>query len=207
MLISKIKESLIKINPNINLTILNSSINNSFINQEQKKENNFQFGYILHSNNNTIQDNSLVSDKNEGINPLNGPELLIIPESPEFDLESSSENSNSSNDSKSKSNEEKKKIELYISENNNFSFNTIYDNLNTISNGNYSKDINLQKSVKKLIDVYLKEKLKSIFKSSYSKNEISDNNSIIIKKKEKEKGKERDKKKYIGNKNIKVNII
>ena len=201
MLISKLSESLIKMNPNTNLTILNSSINNSFINPEQKNENNFQLGYALQSNNNIINDNTLEIDKNEDFNPIKGQELLIIPESPEFNSESSSENSNSFNDSKS-IDKEKIKLEFSISENINFSFNSLYDNLNIISDANYSKDVNLQKSVKKLIDVYL-GKLKSKSKSSYSKNEISNNNinSGIINKKEKEEDKEIDKKKNIEIKN------
>ena len=67
---------------------------------------------------------------NEGINPLFGQELLIIPESPEFDSESSSENSKSSNTISL--DQKKKKIELSISENYNFSYTTEYDNLNSV---------------------------------------------------------------------------
>ena len=159
MLISKITDSLIRINPNANFnTNLNSSMNNSLNNSIQRNENNMiVFGTGIQSSC-LMQENSLENvklDMNEAINNLNGQELLIIPESPEFDSETSSENSKSSNESNSISVEEpKKKIELSISENMNFSYSTTYDNLNTISEGNYSKDINLQKSVMKLIGVY-----------------------------------------------------
>ena len=194
MLISKISESLSRINPNSNLTILNSSMNNSLNNSFKKNDiNNYQLGNNF-QNSIILQDNSIASDKmemNEGL-PFPGQELLIIPESPEFDSESSSENSKSSNESNSKSEEVKKKVELTISENNNFSYNKVYDNLNIISEGNYSKDVNLQKSVMKLIGVYLKEKTKSYDKSKsrITKNEISENN-LYKKDKEKEKEKER----------------
>ena len=170
LLLSKISESLIRINPNINL---NSSINNSFINISQRNDNNFQFGGSQTSL--LMQDNSLTSERpelNEVVNPLNGQELLIIPESPEFDSESSSENSKSSNESNAISiQEKKKKMELSISESFNFSISKTYENLNTISEGNYSKDVNLQKSVMKLIGVYLKEKKKSKNKPSGEKYE------------------------------------
>jgi hypothetical protein len=144
MLLSKITDSIIRINPNINLN-LNSSINNSFINAVQKNDNNLQNGGLQTSL--LMQDNSITSERpeiNEGINPLFGQELLIIPESPEFDSETSSENSKSSNESNDIVEEKKKNIELSISENNNFPFSTTYDNLNTISEGHYSKDVNLQ---------------------------------------------------------------
>ena len=203
MLLSKISESLIRINPNINL---NSSINNSFINISQRNDNNFQFGGLQTSL--LMQDNSITSERpeiNEVINPINGQELLIIPESPEFDSESSSENSKSSNESNTISIEgKKKKMELSISENVNFSFSTTYANLNTISEGNYSKDVNLQKSVMKLIGVYLKEKKKNKNKPSGAKYEstvkkeklqIQDKDISLnkINKKEKDKSKDKDK--------------
>ena len=199
MLVSKISESIARINPNTNLTILNSSLNNSLNNSIIKHDgtniqnsNNFQSSII-------IRNNSITSEKienNEGIiNPLLGQELLIIPESPEFDSESSSDNSKSSNDSINKNIEEKKKVELSISKNNNFCYNKIYDNLNIISEGNYSKDNNLQKSVMKLIGVYLKEKVKSHYKSSHLKNETSEY------KKEKEKEKDKEKEKSVISKN------
>ena len=196
MLLSKITDSIIRINPNINLN-LNSSINNSFINAVQKNDNNLQNGGLQTSL--LMQDNSITSERpeiNEGINPLFGQELLIIPESPEFDSETSSENSKSSNESNDIVEEKKKNIELSISENNNFSFSTTYDNLNTISEGHYSKDVNLQKSVMKLISVYLKEKMKSKNKSSIEKYEITDGaNTKKDKDKDKDKDKEKDKEK------------
>ena len=198
MLISKISESLIKVNPNSNINFnLNSSINNSFNNLIIKNDNNNNMPYGLQTSY-ILQDNSIASDRidiNEGlVNPINGQELLIIPESPEFDSESSSENSKSSNDSNTITLEEKKKIELSISENFNFSYSTTYENMDSISEGNYSKDINLRKSVLKLIGVYLKEKLKNKNKSNI-KNEDSEKNLINKKDKEKDKEKEKEKEK------------
>jgi hypothetical protein len=201
MLVSKISESLIKLNPNS--TILNSSISNSYILNQKNDNNNFlQIGYGP-QNSYFLQDNSIMSDKgdiNEGItqiNGINGQDLLIIPESPEFDSESSSsENSKSSNsnsNSASFSVSKAKKVELSISENMNFNYISTYQNLNTISEGNYSKDTNLQKSVMKLIGVYLKEKKNKAQNRSFAgKLEItalkstSNVNNIIKKEKEKE---------------------
>jgi hypothetical protein len=205
MLVSKISESLIKLNPNS--TILNSSINNSYVLNQKNDNNNFiQIGYGP-QNSYFLQDNSINSDKGEIIegltqlNGINGQDLLIIPESPEFDSESSSENSKSSNsnsNSNSSSVSKKKKVELSISENMNFNYISTYQNLNTISEGNYSKDTNLQKSVMKLIGVYLKEKKNKAQNRSFAgKLEItalkstSNVNNIIKKEKEKEKEKEK----------------
>ena len=186
MLISKISESLIRINPNINLTnILNSSINNSLNNSFRRNDNN-NYQLVYNVQNSDVQENSMASDKiemNEGLPlPLGGQELLVIPESPEFDSESSSsENTKSSNESNSLE-KEKTKVELTISENYNFSYSKVYDNLDIISDGNYSKDINLQKSVTKLIGVYLKEKMKSKLKTTIK----NDSSEIISNKKEKD---------------------
>ena len=214
MLISKISESLIKLNPNS--TILNSSMNNSYILNQRNDNNYLQIGYGL-QNSYFLQDNSILSDRgeiNEGItqfNGNNGQDLLIIPESPEFDSESSSENSKSSNSNSSSSFEEKK-VELSISENMNFSYCSTYENLNNISEGNYSKDSNLQKSVMKLIGVYLKEKNKSKVRSSIMKNEntalksASNVNNNIKKEKEKKlnKNKTLNNNKIINNKKDKA---
>ena len=191
MLVSKISESLIKLNPNANIS-LNSSINNSFVFLPKSENSNNQFSYGPQNNSSILQDNSITSEKfemNDGINQINGQELLIIPESPEFNSEeeSSSENSKSSNETV-----QKKKVELSISENFNFSYSTTYENLNSISEGNYSKDENLRKSVLKLIGVYLKEKTRK--NRSIEKNEFSLNNNSSSKK-EKEKDKEKDKEK------------
>ena len=94
-----------------------------------------------------LQDNPIPTEKNdinEGVIPLNTQELLIIPESPELYFDSSSESSkSSSNESYNNPIEIKKKVEFFISNNCNFSYNKTYENLNTISEGNYSKDINL----------------------------------------------------------------
>ena len=72
--------------------------------------------------------------------------------------ESSNKNSLKNNSKLKESNIKKKEVELSISENNNFTLNSTYDNLNKLSEGNYSKDDNLKKSVEKLIKVYLSEK-------------------------------------------------
>ena len=199
MLVEKISASLLKINPNSNINFnLNSSINNSFNNVIIKNDstipNNMPIGYGLQSNV-MMQENSMTSDNiNEVmVNPLAGQELLIIPESPEFDSESSSENSKSSNDSNTLTLPEKKQVELSISENFSFSYSTTYDNMDSISEGNYSKDVNLRKSVMKLIGFYLKEKAKKKNKPS-EKRENSENN-INSHKKEKEKEKEKSNKK------------
>jgi hypothetical protein len=116
---------------------------------------------------------------NININPFHIPinhepqEIFLIPESLEFSSsESSSDNSNNSeNKEREKKNDDskliklneiepKKEVELSISKNTQFTLNTTYENLNQLSEGNYSKDENLQKSVLKLIQVYLSEKEK-----------------------------------------------
>ena len=128
-----------------------------------------------------------LSQTQEIITFPNPQDLFIIPESLEFsssessseflsESKSSEENSINKNDyskniSKSKENISKKKMELSISENNNFTLNSTYENLNIISEGNYSKDENLVKSVMKLIKVYLSEKIKN-------ENEIKNNSSV-----------------------------
>ena len=100
------------------------------------------------------------------------PETLEISSS-EISSEDSSESDitekkeqdkKSENSSKSKAKEitEKKKVELSISQSTSFSLNQSYENINQLSEGNYSSDENLQKSVVKLIQVYLSEKNKEI---------------------------------------------
>ena len=149
----------------------------------------------------------------------NPQELFLIPESLEISSsDSSSENSsesseeknslkinnNSKNDSKlSEKNEKKKEVELSISENYNFSLNNTYENLNKLSEGNYSKDENLQKSVQKLIVVYLTEKekkekekteIEQKFRSSVvEKSSIIKSPKIKLDQKEKEKDKNKEK--------------
>ena len=159
----------------------------------------------------------------------NPNELFLIPESIELSSssESSSENSNepnssnknegnSKNNSKNNSNEnnksnntKKKEWELTISENNNFSLNNTYENINKLSEGNYTKDENLRKSVFKLIKVYLSEKSKNektekIDIENKNKTSILERSTIVkspkinsnlkekAKEKEKEKNKEKD---------------
>jgi hypothetical protein len=177
-------------------------MSNSYILNQRNDSNYLPLG-VGPQNSYFLQENSIMTDKgeiNEGLtqlNGINGQDLLIIPESPEFDSESSSDNSKSSSNSNSDSDsasETKKVVEFSISENMNFNYLSTYQNLNTISEGNYSKDTNLQKSVMKLIGVYLKEKNKRSF---IGKMEItalkstSNVNNIIKKEKEKEKEKEK----------------
>ena len=202
-LVAKIADNLIRVNPNFNLNLnLNSSVNNSFI-FAQKSDNNMQSGIVAQNNSIIIHDNCLTSDKpemNDGMNGIKEQELLIIPESAEFDSDySSSKNSKISKDSYSTSANHKKKVELSISQNTNFSFSSLYDNINKISEGNYSTDANLRKSVTKLIGIYLKEKKNKLKNDSFSFN--GDNSSILVtiseviekdnKGKEKEKEKEK----------------
>ena len=155
----------------------------------------------------------------------NPQELFLIPECLEdSSSESSSENSSDSKSSEKKEKEEnnykskngsklnenndKKKIELTISENTNFTLNMTYENLNKISEGNYSKDENLQKSVIKLIKVYLSEKSKPKKEkekenekekgNKFKNNSVVERNTIVKSSllrdnfKEKEKTKEKD---------------
>ena len=157
----------------------------------------------------------------EIINFPNPQELFLIPEclddssSSESSSENSSESKNSEkkeetiykNESRLNENNIKKKIELSISENTNFTLNTTYENLNQISEGNYSKDENLQKSVIKLIKVYLSEKSKPKSEIEKEKEKVNDNkfknNSVVQRNsiyksslrdnfKEKEQTKEKD---------------
>jgi hypothetical protein len=157
--------------------------------------------------------NEIEQNENEGIVPINNnnifnfnlnpQDLLIIPESPELDSQLSSSSSTSSDyDSKlSKESDEKisvkekSKIEFSICKNINFSYETNYENMNKISDGNYSKDSNLRKCVKKLIDFYLKEKAKC---KNKTKNETSDQKSEDSEKDIKSKN---EKKENILNKN------
>ena len=202
VLISKITESLIRVNPNFNLNLnLNSSVNNSFI-IAPKSDNNIQSGIVAQNNSIIIHDNCITSDKPEMIDGMNGikeQELLIIPESAEFDSDySSSKISKVSKDSSSTSVNQKKEVELSISQNTNFSFSSVYDNINKISEGNYSIDANLRKSVIKLIGIYLKEKMNKIKNDSFSFNKENSNKLVtiseIIAKDNKEKEKEKNKK-------------
>jgi hypothetical protein len=117
-------------------------------------------------------------------------------------------NYKSKNGSKLNENNDKKKIELTISENTNFTLNMTYENLNKISEGNYSKDENLQKSVIKLIKVYLSEKSKPKKEkekekenekgNKFKNNSVVERNTIVKSSllrdnfKEKEKTKEKD---------------
>ena len=162
-----------------------------------------------------------IPQSNEFIPFFNPQELFLIPESIELSSsESSSENSSDSSSNKKEessnknnnskinnkikeNNEEKKKIELTISENTNFTLNNTYDNLNKLSEGNYSKDVSLQKSVEKLIIVYLSEKEKKEKTEIEKKKNTSvfERSSIVkspkIKVDPKEKDKEQKKEKDV----------
>ena len=201
-LISKITESLVRVNPNFNLNLnLNSSVNNSFF-IAPKSDNNMQSDVVAQNNSIVIHDNCVTSDRpemNDGLNGIKEQELLIIPESAEFDSDySSSKNSKISKDSNSTSVNHRKKVELSISQNTNFSFSSVYDNINKISEGNYSTDDNLRKSVTKLIGFYLKEKKNKLKNGSFSfngeKSSILATVSEVIEKDNKENEKEKEKK-------------
>jgi len=139
----------------------------------------------INSNINNLNQNPFYfpQQHQEFVNIPNPQELFLIPESLELSSsETSSENSSNSDNTSKNNNEEKnsnsnktqkkdknksttenppkKELILSISTNTNFTLKTTYDNLNTLSEGNYSKDENLQKSVLKLIKVYLSEKEK-----------------------------------------------
>ena len=187
ILIPKITEPLIRINPNVSIT-LNTSMNNSFGYTQKNDINNIKLINEL-QNNCILQDNTIIShgvNIKDGEPQINGQKLLIIPESSEFNSESSSENSKSSNKSNSIS-VKKKEIEISISENFNFNYSNTYENLNSISEGYYSKDENLRKSVMKLIGIYLKEKFKNKnHGTSIGKTDFSLKNIIKNEKEEKE---------------------
>jgi hypothetical protein len=158
-----------------------------------------QSGIMAQNNSIIIQDNCLTSDKpemNDGMNGFKEQELLIIPESAEFDSDYSS--SKNSKDSNSTSVNHRKKVELSISQNTNFSFSSIYDNINKISEGNYSTDDNLRKSVTKLIGFYLKEKKNKLKNGSFSfngeKSDILATVREVIEKDNKENENEKEKK-------------
>ena len=99
----------------------------------------------------------------------------------------------------------KKVVELSISENTNFALNSSYQNLNKLSEGNYIKDENLQKSVVKLINVYLSEKEKPVEierRAGNCTSIIERKSSIgktpkILKDPKKEKDKEKNKEKDV----------
>ena len=204
-LISKITENLMKINPNFNLNLnLNSSVNNSFI-IAPKSDNNIQSGIVAQNNSIIIHDNCITSDKpelNDGMNYVKEQELLIIPESAEFDSDySSSKNSKISKESSSTSVNQKKKVELSISQNTNFSFSSIYDNINKISEGHYSKDVNLRKSVIKLIGIYIKEKSIKLKNDSFSFNKETSNKLVTISEIISKDNKEKEKNKKVNSNN------
>ena len=166
------------INPELNYIIdekpeLNLNINQNMNNQNLPQKLNGN----INLNQYNINQNPFQIPQHHEIFPVPNPQdLFLIPESLEItSSDSSSDNSSESNKSSKKEDENKnsknnrsklnepppkKVIELSISESTNFSLNSSYENLNKLSKGNYIKDENLQKSVIKLINVYLTEKEK-----------------------------------------------
>ena len=220
------------LNHNTNSIILSSKIG-EMISLNPESNNIIDEKPELNNSNlpqNYNQDNSnsnLNPDMNQNFLPYSTPqeffqfqnpnELFLIPEL--SSSESSSENSDESNSSEkneasSKNNSKndlnenstkKKEWELSISENNNFTLNMTYDNINKLSEGNYSKDENLRKSVFRLIKVYLSEKSKNektekIENERKNKTSVLERSSIIkatklndnLKEKVKEEKKEKD---------------
>ena len=177
LLSSKIGD-VISINPELNYIIdekpeLNPNINQNMNNQNLPQKLNSN----INLNQYNINQNPFQIPQHHEIFPVPNPQdLFLIPESLEItSSDSSSDNSSESNKSSQKEDENKnsknnrsklnepppkKVIELSISESTNFSLNSSYENLNKLSKGNYIKDENLQKSVIKLINVYLTEKEK-----------------------------------------------
>ena len=210
LLSSKIGD-VISSNPEINYIIDEKPELNP--NSSQNLNNN------LNLNQYNINQNPFQIPQHHEIIPFPNPqELFLIPESLEVtSSESSSENSSESNDSEKKDDEEKnntknneklidppqkKKVELSISENTNFTLNRSYENLNKLSEGNYTKDINLQNSVVKLINVYLSEKNEpeDLDKKMKNATSIVEGKSSILKPtviKDPEKKKEKDKPKDV----------
>ena len=145
---------------------------------EEKPEFNSQFSQsinpIIHPNlnNNIITPPPLIPK-------YETQQIFLIPDSLELSSSSSeisSEDSKETNNSKNKEKEDenenmivsrkvneitsKKEIELSISQNTSFTLNTTYENLNNLSEGNYSKDESLRNSVLKVIQTYLIDKKK-----------------------------------------------
>ena len=136
-------------NINNNINDIND-INNMNMSHNLNQNNQFHFPQM--------------NTNNEFVTFHNPNELFLIPEDLEITSSetSSSENSsesnnnnnsekkeeknsnNNNNNSNNKLNEvpQKKEIILSISENTNFTLNNTYDNLNKLSEGNYSKDDN-----------------------------------------------------------------
>ena len=182
LLSSKIGE-VISVNPEFNYIIdeqpeLNSNISQNINNNlNDINMNNNNLNPNLNNLTNLNQNTFHFPQTNEFVTFHNPNELFLIPESLEISSssESSSENSEDSNKNNNSEKKEennninnnklneiskKKEIILTISENTNFTLNNSYENINKLSEGNYTKDENLQKSVLKLIKVYLTEKSK-----------------------------------------------
>ena len=196
------------INPEMNYIIDEKPELNSGLTQSIKPEMNQN----QNINPNITQNQFPMPQPHEFIPFTNPHELFLIPESIELSSsETSSENSSASNSSEKKeeninndilntsklneNNPKKKEVELSISENNNFTLNTTYENLNKISEGNYAKDENLQKSVFKLIKVYLTEKAKEENEKTKKETNVAERNSICKSPKIKDNFKEKEKKK------------
>jgi hypothetical protein len=190
-----------ELNPNISQNL------NGDISQNLNHNMNPNLTHITNLNPNPFH----FPQSNEMVTFANPNELFLIPESLEISSsKSSSENSSESDNASEKKEEEKKdsklnevppkkEVILSINENTNFTLNTTYENLNKISEGNYAKDENLQKSVIKLIKVYLSEKNKPEIEKKPKNSSIVENRGSIFRssqikdpKKEQEEKKEKD---------------
>jgi hypothetical protein len=221
--------------PELNPNNMSQNINNNI--NDINDINNMNMSHNLNQNNQFHFPQ--MNTNNEFVTFHNPNELFLIPEDLEITSSetSSSENSsesnnnnnsekkeeknsnNNNNNSNNKLNEvpQKKEIILSISENTNFTLNNTYDNLNKLSEGNYSKDDNLQKSVIKLIKVYLSEKNKPDTEKEKEKTKTTtlinnEQRSSIFKspkikdiQKEKEENKEKDVWSFLDNENSKNN--
>ena len=190
-----------ELNPNISQNL------NGDISQNLDHNMNPNLTHITNLNPNPFH----FPQSNEMVTFANPHELFLIPESLEISSsKSSSENSSESDNASEKKEEEKKdsklnevppkkEVVLSISENTNFTLNTTYENLNKISEGNYAKDENLQKSVIKLIKDYLIEKNKPEIEKKPKNSSIVEKRGSIFRSsqikdptKDKEEKKEKD---------------
>ena len=154
---------------------------------EEKPEFNSQFSQSINPTIHPNLNNNIITSP-PLIPKYETQQIFLIPDSLELSSSSSeisSEDSKETNNSKNKEKEDenenmiisskvneitsKKEIELSISQNTSFTLNTTYENLNNLSEGNYSKDESLRNSVLKVIQTYLidKKKFKSEKKQTF----------------------------------------
>jgi len=145
---------------------------------EEKPEFNSQFSQSINPTIHPNLNNNIITPP-PLIPKYETQQIFLIPDSLELSSSSSeisSEDSKETNNSKNKEKEDenenmiisskvneitsKKEIELSISQNTSFTLNTTYENLNNLSEGNYSKDESLRNSVLKVIQTYLIDKKK-----------------------------------------------